>query len=88
MDHIERQTRQPMVGRGSSLKPQNRFLETEYAEDFEHFEGDEEFLAELGKCSTEYFPMNSKSIISENDSPDISFRYSLNPFLGCLHGWL
>jgi len=28
----------------------------------------------------------SRSIISENDSPDIPFRYSLNPYRGCEHG--
>ena len=26
-----------------------------------------------------------KSILSENDSPDIGFRYSLNPYRGCYH---
>lgn len=77
-----------LAGRGSSIKPKNRFLGTEYVEDFEHFEGDEEFLAELGKCSTEYFADTSKSIVSQNDSPDLSFRYSLNPYRGCAHGCL
>lgn len=28
----------------------------------------------------------ARSIISENDSPDIPFRYSLNPYRGCEHG--
>lgn len=28
----------------------------------------------------------AKSIISTNDSPDIPFRYSLNPYRGCEHG--
>lgn len=27
----------------------------------------------------------AKSIVSENDSPDIPFRYSLNPYRGCAH---
>jgi DNA repair photolyase len=74
------------TGRGSIIKPKNRFLSTEYVDDFEHFEGDEEFLAELGKCATEYFPDTSKSIVSQNDSPDLAFRYSLNPYRGCAHG--
>lgn len=29
---------------------------------------------------------DSKSIVSENDSPDLPFRYSLNPYRGCFHG--
>lgn len=28
----------------------------------------------------------SKSILSENDSPDIPFRWSVNPYRGCAHG--
>jgi DNA repair photolyase len=27
----------------------------------------------------------ARSVLSENDSPDISFRYSVNPYRGCLH---
>jgi DNA repair photolyase len=27
----------------------------------------------------------AKTILSENDSPDIKFRYSLNPYRGCFH---
>jgi len=73
-------------GRGSSIKPRNRFLSTEYVDDFEHFEGDEDFLAELANCRTEYFPDSSKSIVSENDSPDLAFRYSMNSYRGCAHG--
>ncbi len=28
----------------------------------------------------------AKSILSENDSPDVPFRFSLNPYRGCYHG--
>jgi DNA repair photolyase len=28
---------------------------------------------------------HAKSIVSENDSPDIGFRYSVNPYRGCYH---
>lgn len=28
----------------------------------------------------------AKSIVTQNDSPDIPFRYSLNPYRGCFHG--
>jgi DNA repair photolyase len=28
----------------------------------------------------------SRSILSENDSPDLGFRFSVNPYRGCLHG--
>ncbi len=29
---------------------------------------------------------HAKSILSENDSPDIGFRWSINPYRGCYHG--
>ncbi len=32
------------------------------------------------------FEDQSKSILSDNDSPDLGFRYSVNPYRGCLHG--
>jgi DNA repair photolyase len=28
----------------------------------------------------------ARSIVSENDSPDVPFRYSVNPYRGCFHG--
>ena len=54
--------------------------------DYEQLEHDEEFLAELGRPKTEYLPDSSKSVVSENNSPDIPFRYSVNPYRGCAHG--
>lgn len=35
---------------------------------------------------TEFFLDNSRTILAENDSPDIGFRFSLNPYRGCEHG--
>lgn len=32
------------------------------------------------------FEDDSRSILSDNDSPDLGFRYSVNPYRGCLHG--
>jgi len=31
-------------------------------------------------------PERAKSVISTNDSPDIGFEYSINPYRGCSHG--
>src|SRR6202451_999423 len=33
----------------------------------------------------EIYEEESKSIISENDSPDLGFRFSVNPYRGCFH---
>lgn len=68
------------------LDPPNRFEKHQREPDPEHFEWDQEYLAQLDQRQTEYLSDTSKSIISENDSPDIPFRYSLNPYRGCLHG--
>ena len=73
-------------GRGSQINPPNRFDTIQYEEDFEYLEHDEDARERLRKNPTVYFPDLSKTIVSENKSPDISFRYSINPYRGCLHG--
>ena len=75
-----------VIGRGSGLRPPNRFDKIHTELDLEQVEHDEEYLATLAKVPTSYLPDDSRSIISENDSPDLFFRYSLNPYRGCLHG--
>ncbi|HWP07410.1 MAG TPA: PA0069 family radical SAM protein [Polyangiaceae bacterium] len=37
-------------------------------------------------ATLEVYDDASQSILSENDSPDIGFRYGVNPYRGCLHG--
>lgn len=73
-------------GRGSHINPPNRFEAKHSEPDFEHLEHDEEYLEQLGHPATEYLPDNSQSLVSENDSPDVPFRYSVNPYRGCAHG--
>ncbi len=55
-------------------------------DDFEHFDGDDEFAASLTKVPTEYLLDSSKTIIATNDSPDVGFTHSINPYRGCSHG--
>ena len=38
------------------------------------------------KSKTRIFFESPKSIISVNNSPDIPFKYSINPYQGCEHG--
>lgn len=40
----------------------------------------------LSPLKTTLFPEYAKSIISRNDSPDIGFEQSINPYRGCEHG--
>ncbi|MEX2286889.1 MAG: PA0069 family radical SAM protein [Planctomycetaceae bacterium] len=73
-------------GRGSFISPPNRFETSHHEPDFEHLEHDEEFVDSLGRQKTEFVQDTTQSVVTENDSPDIGFRYSLNPYRGCEHG--
>jgi DNA repair photolyase len=73
-------------GRGAAIQPNNPYLPVHLEADLEHVEGDEEYLDRLGRPPTEYLPDESQSIVTENDSPDVGFRYSVNPYRGCAHG--
>src|ERR1700687_333097 len=39
-----------------------------------------------GRLATELLRDTSRSLITHNDSPDIGFSFSLNPYRGCEHG--
>jgi len=70
---------------GSHLDPKNRFESTYVEPDFEHLEWDTEYLNERANRSIEYISDTSKTVVTENKSPDINFRYSINPYRGCVH---
>ncbi|MCX7399185.1 MAG: PA0069 family radical SAM protein [Planctomycetales bacterium] len=74
------------IGRGAADNPANRFLPILVEADYEQMEFDDDFRSELERPRTMYFDDTSRTIISENDSPDVPFQYSLNPYRGCLHG--
>ena len=38
------------------------------------------------KVSLELYEDRSKNVLSKNDSPDLGFDYSVNPYRGCFHG--
>jgi len=66
--------------RGALINPANRFEKIS-------FERDEDIPdEEYPSPKTEFYKDTSKSIISYNDSPDIGFETSLNPYRGCEHG--
>jgi len=66
----------PLHGRGTSTNPPNRY-EALHVEPDDPASGDDR---------TVYYRDASRSILAENDSPDVGFRYSLNPYRGCAHG--
>ncbi len=66
-------------GRGAATNPLNRF-ET-ISIDFDEPDGQKNELK-----STQYFKDSSKTFITYNDSPDVGFDASINPYRGCEHG--
>lgn len=71
---------------GSHLDPPNRFESARRVPDLEHLAWDDEPLHEAPGRRIEYLDDQTQSIVSENQSPDIPFRFSLNPYRGCVHG--
>jgi len=73
-------------GRGAQTNPKNRF--ERLSVDFTNSEydlniDDENFNIQPG---TIFYKDESKTVISVNDSKDIPFSYSINPYRGCEHG--
>ena len=68
-------------GRGTAVNPPNRFLPTAFQPDLDLL--DEEGIS---IPRTEYFRDTARTIIAHNDSPDVGFEYSINPYRGCSHG--
>jgi DNA repair photolyase len=74
------------IGRAAQAAPANRFERLQIEDDYEQLATDDDLLASGRKLPTEYFVDDSQSIVVENNSPDIPFRYSVNPYRGCSHG--
>ena len=70
----------PLHGRGSSSNPKNRF------ETIERVPEPAEDGDDHSSPDTQFFSDSSKSIIAYNDSPDVGFDASVNPYRGCEHG--
>ncbi|MDS1140763.1 PA0069 family radical SAM protein [Pusillimonas sp. SM2304] len=74
----------PIKGRGSVSNKTSRF------EQFQRVSFDDEWAKTdedgLPKPATTVTLESAKSIISRNDSPDIPFDQSINPYRGCEHG--
>ncbi len=71
-------------GRGTARNPPNRFERTRTVRDVD--DADQWNPDELSAPTTEFLPDATKSAITYNESPDIPFDASLNPYRGCEHG--
>jgi DNA repair photolyase len=70
----------PIHGRGSSANPPNRFELLVHERD--PAEGEDDAPAP----ATQFMRDATRSVISTNDSPDVGFGASINPYRGCEHG--
>ncbi len=76
----------PIRGRGASWSPANRFEKLHVdLTDIDCVDVDVA-TAEQPRRPTQYFRDGTKSIITRNNSPDVGFETSLNPYRGCEHG--
>ncbi|QNM98891.1 PA0069 family radical SAM protein [Chitinimonas koreensis] len=73
----------PARGRGTGLSPDNRYAaHTREAQDDGWPAGDDETVAPRTVITLQ----PAKSIVSRNQSPDLRFTQSINPYQGCEHG--
>jgi DNA repair photolyase len=69
-------------GRGTGLNPANRYEKLHVETDpSEPRESDAVTVDE----PTQFYRDTSRSVLAENASPDVGFRYSVNPYRGCQH---
>src|SRR5436309_15050726 len=78
------QSSAPIRGRRASLSPANRFEKL-------HIDLTDADVIDLNtearsRPATQYFCDGTKSVITRNNSPDVGFETSLNPYRGCEHG--
>ena len=75
--------RPDLPGRGATTNPPNRYeplhleLDPDPDVDVDHDTHD---------TATLFYRDASRTVLAENDSPDVGFRFSLNPYRGCEHG--
>lgn len=81
---MSKEFRKDIRGRGASSNFSNRYDSLTYEpteEDFDNYLEEEKPL-----LRTQVFKDTSRTIITQNKSPDIGFTYSINAYRGCEHG--
>ncbi|WP_376095980.1 PA0069 family radical SAM protein [Roseomonas sp. CCTCC AB2023176] len=73
-------------GRGAVSNPPNRFVRSARNPFDDGWGTLEQAFAELPPLATELTPDKAKTALTWNDSPDVGFDRSVNPYRGCEHG--
>jgi DNA repair photolyase len=71
-------------GRGAASNPEGRFEATHTREEDDGWHREDDFAA--ARPPTQVTEETARSIIARNDSPDVKFELSINPYRGCEHG--
>src|SRR5689334_21721356 len=71
----------PIHGRGSAENPTNRFEKIDVVVD-----DTLDAPPDPAAPKTIYLKDTTRQIIAHNDSPDVGFEWSINPYRGCEHG--
>lgn len=77
------------VGRGATLQTPNRFERVHADSSHESLEpllDDETGEVIEPSPKTQFIPDAARSVLTRNDSPDVGFDVSVNPYRGCEHG--
>ena len=71
----------PVHGRGAASNPSNRFEKLHLEADLDTETGEEKILPR-----TVFLKDKTATALTHNDSPDVGFDTSINPYRGCEHG--
>ena len=72
--------------RGARLNPAGRFATDTYEEIHEDRPPEEEVPGKPKRIGTRFYKDRTEKIIADNNSPDVPFDISVNPYRGCEHG--
>src|SRR4029079_5175325 len=78
--NVHMSTSEPIRGRGSAANPPNRFIPL-YHESVPGWTEEDDPAPR-----THFFREAARTALATNNSPDIPFTFSLNPYRGCEHG--
>ena len=81
-----RKAQVPIKGRGAASYVTGRYAITESVGADDGWGSVYEDLAETPRPKTEVTEERARSVVSRNDSPDVGFSQSVNPYRGCEHG--
>ncbi len=78
--------KQVLKGRGAVSNPAGRFEKTSSVEESDGWEREDDDAFPPSDPRTTFLPDQTRNLIATNQSPDIPFDQSINPYKGCEHG--